>query len=197
MCSKMCSSSSSNACNAVQNCAINSTSSECCKGRDLVQLAERKGFEPSIPVKVYALSRGAPSTTRPPLQRGKEGSIESHSPPQVPQADEIRDPLQPDTDVKSLSGTRALPSGRLPISICQLLHNSFPSPHTGPKPRLPCLRRAGAWASTGRRSRPPSFPRAPDGPQSLQRLCARSSLCPPAPPHTCSRFFPSSRCQLP
>ena len=160
-------------------------------------MAERKGFEPSIPVKVYALSRGAPSTTRPPLQRGKEGSIESHSPPQVPQADEIRDPLQPDTDIKSLYGTRALPSGRLPISIWQLLHNSCPSTHTGPKPRLPRLSRAGAWASTGRRSRPPSFARAPDGQQSLQRLCARSSLCPPAPPHTCCRCFPSSHFQLP
>ena len=33
-------------------------------------LAERKGFEPSIRVNVYALSRGAPSATRPPLQRG-------------------------------------------------------------------------------------------------------------------------------
>jgi hypothetical protein len=29
-------------------------------------LAERKGFEPSIPLPVYTLSRGAPSTTRPP-----------------------------------------------------------------------------------------------------------------------------------
>jgi len=34
-------------------------------------LAERKGFEPSIRVNVYALSRGAPSATRPPLQRPK------------------------------------------------------------------------------------------------------------------------------
>ena len=31
------------------------------------ELAERKGFEPSIPSPVYSLSRGAPSTTRPPL----------------------------------------------------------------------------------------------------------------------------------
>ena len=31
-------------------------------------MAERKGFEPSIPFPVYSLSRGAPSTTRPPLQ---------------------------------------------------------------------------------------------------------------------------------
>ncbi len=30
-------------------------------------VAERKGFEPSIRVNVYALSRGAPSATRPPL----------------------------------------------------------------------------------------------------------------------------------
>ena len=34
-------------------------------------LAERKGFEPSIRVNVYALSRGAPSATRPPLRRLK------------------------------------------------------------------------------------------------------------------------------
>ncbi len=32
-------------------------------------MAERKGFEPSIPSPVYSLSRGAPSTTRPPLRR--------------------------------------------------------------------------------------------------------------------------------
>jgi hypothetical protein len=31
-------------------------------------MAEREGFEPSIPIKVYSLSRGAPSATRPPLQ---------------------------------------------------------------------------------------------------------------------------------
>ncbi len=31
-------------------------------------LAERKGFEPSIPIQLeYTLSRRAPSTTRPPL----------------------------------------------------------------------------------------------------------------------------------
>lgn len=32
------------------------------------ELAEKKGFEPSIPFPVYSLSRGAPSTTRPPLR---------------------------------------------------------------------------------------------------------------------------------
>ena len=32
-------------------------------------MAEREGFEPSIPVTVYALSRGAPSATRPSLQK--------------------------------------------------------------------------------------------------------------------------------
>ena len=32
------------------------------------KMAERKGFEPSIPFPVYSLSRGAPSTTRPPLR---------------------------------------------------------------------------------------------------------------------------------
>jgi site-specific DNA recombinase len=31
-------------------------------------MAEKKGFEPSIPFPVYSLSRGAPSTTRPPLR---------------------------------------------------------------------------------------------------------------------------------
>src|ERR1700733_5239015 len=37
--------------------------------RDFIgRVAEREGFEPSIPVKIYALSRGAPSTTRPPLR---------------------------------------------------------------------------------------------------------------------------------
>ena len=30
-------------------------------------MAEREGFEPSIRVNVYTLSRGAPSATRPPL----------------------------------------------------------------------------------------------------------------------------------
>ena len=35
---------------------------------DWGNLAERKGFEPSIRSPVYSLSRGAPSTTRPPLQ---------------------------------------------------------------------------------------------------------------------------------
>ena len=33
----------------------------------LILLAEREGFEPSIRVNVYTLSRGAPSATRPPL----------------------------------------------------------------------------------------------------------------------------------
>lgn len=33
-----------------------------------VEMAEKKGFEPSIPFPVYSLSRGAPSTTRPPLR---------------------------------------------------------------------------------------------------------------------------------
>src|SRR5690606_29795951 len=32
----------------------------------IAALAERKGFEPSIPLPAYTLSRGAPSTTRPP-----------------------------------------------------------------------------------------------------------------------------------
>ena len=31
-------------------------------------MAERKGFEPLKPIKVYTLSKRAPSTTRPPLQ---------------------------------------------------------------------------------------------------------------------------------
>ena len=31
-------------------------------------MAEREGFEPSIGVNLYALSRGAPSATRPPLR---------------------------------------------------------------------------------------------------------------------------------
>ncbi len=37
-----------------------------------VEMAEREGFEPSIPVKVYTLSRGAPSATRPPLQKVRD-----------------------------------------------------------------------------------------------------------------------------
>lgn len=35
-------------------------------------VAERMGFEPTIPSPVYSLSRGAPSTTRPPLRVGLE-----------------------------------------------------------------------------------------------------------------------------
>lgn len=31
-------------------------------------MAEKMGFEPTIPSRVYSLSRGAPSTTRPPLR---------------------------------------------------------------------------------------------------------------------------------
>ena len=46
-------------------------------------LAERKGFEPSIRVNVYALSRGAPSATRPPLQRGIWG-LEKPNPDRKP-----------------------------------------------------------------------------------------------------------------
>ena len=34
----------------------------------LRMLAEREGFEPPIPVKVYTLSRRAPSATRPSLR---------------------------------------------------------------------------------------------------------------------------------
>ncbi len=40
--------------------------------KDIGILAEREGFEPPIPVKVYSLSRRAPSTTRPSL-RGTPG----------------------------------------------------------------------------------------------------------------------------
>lgn len=54
------------------------------------QLAERKGFEPSIRVNVYALSRGAPSATRPPLQRrqvptdqGQKGQVSIPAGPRV------------------------------------------------------------------------------------------------------------------
>src|SRR5438874_12093886 len=36
--------------------------------RFLINLAEREGFEPPIPVKVCRFSRPLPSTTRPPLQ---------------------------------------------------------------------------------------------------------------------------------
>ena len=32
-------------------------------------LADRKGFEPSRRLPAYSLSRGAPSTTRPPIRR--------------------------------------------------------------------------------------------------------------------------------
>ena len=34
----------------------------------LKTLAERMGFEPTRPFRAYSLSRGAPSTTRPPLR---------------------------------------------------------------------------------------------------------------------------------
>ena len=34
----------------------------------LFYMAEKEGFEPSIPIKVYSLSRGAPSATRPLLR---------------------------------------------------------------------------------------------------------------------------------
>src|SRR5690606_17709882 len=36
-------------------------------------LAEREGFEPSTPVKVYTISNRAPSAARPPLQKGAPG----------------------------------------------------------------------------------------------------------------------------
>jgi hypothetical protein len=42
-------------------------------GRGHMNLAEREGFEPPIPVKVYTLSRRAPSATRPSLR-----SVNSH-----------------------------------------------------------------------------------------------------------------------
>jgi hypothetical protein len=35
-------------------------------------MAEREGFEPSIGLTLYALSRGAPSATRPSLRKGCE-----------------------------------------------------------------------------------------------------------------------------
>ena len=39
------------------------------KSSDLsFELAEREGFEPSIGINLYSLSRGAPSATRPPLR---------------------------------------------------------------------------------------------------------------------------------
>ncbi len=43
-----------------------------CSGRKI--LAERVGFEPTIPVKVYTLSKRAPSATRPSL-RGVRGTL--------------------------------------------------------------------------------------------------------------------------
>lgn len=39
-------------------------------GRFEPGMAEKMGFEPTIPSRVYSLSRGAPSTTRPPLRSG-------------------------------------------------------------------------------------------------------------------------------
>ena len=38
-------------------------------------MAEREGFEPSVPVKIHTLSRRAPSATRPPLRLIKFGEI--------------------------------------------------------------------------------------------------------------------------
>ena len=38
-------------------------------------MAEREGFEPSIRFLLYALSRGAPSATRPPLQNRVHNNI--------------------------------------------------------------------------------------------------------------------------
>ena len=35
-------------------------------------MAERKGFEPLVPVRVHTLSKRAPSTARPPLRKGRE-----------------------------------------------------------------------------------------------------------------------------
>ena len=37
-------------------------------------MAEREGFEPSMSFTPYALSRGAPSATRPSLQNGRNNS---------------------------------------------------------------------------------------------------------------------------
>ena len=42
---------------------------------DLIGMAEKMGFEPTIPSLVYSLSRGAPSTTRPPLRCGPDRAI--------------------------------------------------------------------------------------------------------------------------
>jgi hypothetical protein len=42
-------------------------------------VAEKMGFEPTIPFRVYSLSRGAPSTTRPPLRTvPKKGTMASY-----------------------------------------------------------------------------------------------------------------------
>gem|GEM_PF-2318208 len=41
-------------------------------GKYAGEMAERKGFEPSRPFPICTLSRGVPSTTRPPLRRGSD-----------------------------------------------------------------------------------------------------------------------------
>ena len=40
-------------------------------------MAERAGFEPAIPFRVYTLSRRAPSTTRTPLQKKAHKEMEN------------------------------------------------------------------------------------------------------------------------
>ena len=39
---------------------------------NLMEMAEREGFEPSIGINLYALSRGAPSAARPPLRKARD-----------------------------------------------------------------------------------------------------------------------------
>src|SRR5438876_9263942 len=42
-----------------------------------VRVAEREGFEPPIPVKVYTLSRRAPSATRPSLRAARFAPVDT------------------------------------------------------------------------------------------------------------------------
>jgi hypothetical protein len=121
-------------------------------------LAEREGFEPSIGINLYTLSRGAPSATRPPL-RGRQ-RIPTHAAPSPPPAPKEPDSVPISGDFRPLEAARRRSPGalfesrvarrpsRAPGTTCRAPRRSRRRP--APDPRR--LRRRSV---AGPRRRPP------------------------------------------
>ena len=107
-------------------------------------VAEREGFEPSRRSPAYTLSRRAPSTTRPPLQRGTETMGRRAGQAPCP-------PANRRWDDRSARGTFYLRGRIVSSGFVQSMHISctFHAPDCGPKRDGPRQRTSGPPQSDG------------------------------------------------